>query len=81
MNIAGAFVIFVIVWWLAFFMMLPTGVVSRWEGDSDGVEGAEPGAPVDPDLKRKAIRATAYAIIATLMIVGIIVSGVINFRE
>ncbi|MEO0878711.1 MAG: DUF1467 family protein [Pseudomonadota bacterium] len=81
MNPAGAFVIFVIIWWLAFFAMLPTGVRSRWEAEDDGVEGAEPGAPVDPDLKRKAIRATYIALAATSVVVIIIISGLIDFRE
>ncbi|MEL7485639.1 MAG: DUF1467 family protein [Pseudomonadota bacterium] len=81
MNIAGAVVIFVIVWWLVFFALLPMGVTSRWEGDGDGVDGAEPGAPMNPDLKRKAVRATLIAAALTVVIVGIIMSGVINFRE
>ena len=45
MNIAGAFVIFVMVWWCVFFAILPIGVKSRWESESDGVDGADPGAP------------------------------------
>lgn len=81
MNPAGAFVIFVMIWWLVFFAMLPTGVRSRWEADDDGVKGAEPGAPVDPDLKRKAIRATIIAAGLTVVTVLIVSSGLIDFRQ
>ncbi len=81
MNIGGAIVIFVIIWWLVFFALLPMGVTSRWEAGEDDVDGAEPGAPVDPDLKRKAIRATIIASVLTVVAVAIIMSGVINFRE
>lgn len=81
MNIGGFIVIFVIIWWLVFFTLLPMGVTSRWEAESDDVEGAEPGAPVDPDLKRKAIRATIITSALTIIVAGVIMSGLINFKE
>lgn len=81
MNPAGAVVIFVIVWWCAFFAMLPIGVKGRWESDSDGVEGADPGAPADPNLRKKAIWATMIAAPVTAVIAAVILSGVINFRD
>lgn len=81
MNIAGAIVIYVIVWWVVFFAVLPWGVKGRWESESDGVAGAEPGAPVTPDLKRKALITSAISLALWAVIVAIIVSGVINFRE
>ena len=81
MNIGGAIVIYVIVWWLIFFALLPMGVTSRWEGPDDGVKGAEPGASTDPQLKKKAIRATLIAFGVSAVIIGVIMSGVIDFRE
>ena len=81
MNIGGALVIFVIIWWLVFFALLPVGVTSRWESDDDGVVGAEPGAPVEPGLKRKAVRATLIAVVISAVVIVIIASGVLNFRE
>lgn len=81
MSVPGAIVIFVMVWWCAFFAMLPIGVKGRWESDGDGVEGADPGAPSDPNLKKKAIWATMVAVPVTAAIVAVIISGVINFRD
>ena len=81
MNIGGAIVIYVIVWWLVFFALLPVGVVSRWEAPDDEVKGAEPGAPVNPDLKRKAKKASVIALGISVVIIGVIMSGVINFKE
>lgn len=81
MNIAAVIVVFVIWWWVAFLIFLPTGVTSRWEAPDDGVEGADPGAPDDPQLKRKAIRATIAAVILTLITAIIINSGFIDFRQ
>jgi predicted secreted protein len=81
MSIAGGIVIYVIVWWVVFFAVLPWGVKGRWESEDDGVIGAEPGAPVTPDLKRKALITSAIALGLWVVIAAIIVSGVIDFRE
>lgn len=81
MNIAGAAVIFVLIWWSVFFAVLPWGVRGRWEAQDDGVEGADPGAPTTPDLKRKALITTGIAIVLWVITVGVIMSGLINFRQ
>ena len=80
MNIPAVIVVFVIWWWVAFLVVLPMGVTSRWEGSDDGVKGADPGAPEDPQLKRKAIRATIAAVVLTIITAIIITSGLIDFR-
>ena len=81
MNPAGAVVIFVLVWWCAFFAMLPIGVKGRWESEEDGVEGADPGAPADPNLKKKALWATVVALPVAAAVVAAVATGVLNFRD
>ncbi len=81
MNIPAVIVIFIIWWWVGFLAVLPMGVKSRWESADDGVKGADPGAPDDPQLKKKAIRATVIAVVMTVLTAAVIISGVINFRE
>jgi predicted secreted protein len=81
MNPAGAIIIFLLVWWCVFFTMLPTGVKGRWESADDGVRGADPGAPSDPDLKRKLMRTTMIAAGVSAVIIAIVASGVIDFRD
>lgn len=81
MNIASAIVIYVIVWWSVFFAILPMGVRGRWEADPDGVKGAEPGAPVEPNLKKKAILTSLISAGIWAVVVAIILSGTINFKE
>ncbi len=81
MTIPGAVVIFIVWWWVAFLAVLPRGIESRWEAEDDGVKGADPGAPVKPDLKSKAWLATKVTAVLWAITVAIIVSGVINFRD
>lgn len=82
MNLAGAIVIYLLIWWCVFFAMLPLGVRGRWEeGESDGVEGADPGAPTKPELGKKALWTTLIAFVIWAATVAVILSGVINFRD
>lgn len=68
MGLFGASIIFAIAWWLVFLAALPIGVRSQYE-DGSVVEGTEAGAPVEPQLKRKAVWATIGAGVLTLLIV------------
>lgn len=81
MNPAGAVVVFVIIWWTVFFAVLPWGVRGRWESEDDGVKGAEPGAPVTPDLKKKLLWTTGITLVLWAIAEAVIISGVISFRE
>jgi predicted secreted protein len=58
--------IFVILWWLAFFVMLPMGAQSLHEADEEGVPGVERGAPRVHDLRKKALWATGIAAVVWL---------------
>ena len=52
-GVVNGLVVFLIVWWLVIFTMLPIGVRSQEEA-ADVTEGTEPGAPVSPMLLKKA---------------------------
>ncbi|MGE0829261.1 MAG: DUF1467 family protein [Hyphomonadaceae bacterium] len=55
--------IFIIVWWLAFFAVLPIGAKSFHEADEAAPAGAERGAPQKPLLWIKVIWAAGIAIV------------------
>ncbi len=79
MNPIEVIIIFILIWWCVFFAMLPMGVKGRWESKSDGVAGADPGAPAEAGLKRKALLATAAAAVLTALVSAVILSGVVKF--
>lgn len=66
MNLFLGIAIYVIFWWLSFFVMLPLGARSPYEGGEATVPGAEPGAPKLPNLGKKALLAAALAAILWL---------------
>ncbi len=66
MGIAGATIVFVLGWWITFFAVLPIGVKGQWEDDST-VPGTEEAAPKNPMLGKKAVWATAGAVVITFV--------------
>jgi len=57
---------YVILWWLAFFVMLPMGAQSLHEADEQSVPGVERGAPKSHRLGLKALWATGIAALVWL---------------
>lgn len=64
MTIGGTIVVFVMVWWVCFFAVLPIGVRGQFE-DGEPTPGTEEGAPSQPMLLKKAVWATIGAVILT----------------
>lgn len=58
--------IYLILWWLSFFVMLPMGAQSPHEGDEETVPGVERGAPKSHRLGLKAALAAGVAAILWL---------------
>jgi predicted secreted protein len=56
-----ALAIYVTIWWIVLFAVLPLGVRSAEEAGEERPEGADPGAPVAPLLLRKAALTTVIA--------------------
>ncbi len=55
--------VYIILWWLAFFLMLPIGARSLHEAGEAAEKGVERGAPRLPNLGRKALYAAGVAAI------------------
>ena len=50
--------IYLTIWWTVLFAVLPWGIQSHHEAGIDLGDGGDPGAPVDPKLKKKFITTT-----------------------
>ena len=61
MNLPMSIAIYILLWWLAFFTMLPIGAQSPHEADEQTVPGADRGAPRAHKLKVKALWAAGIA--------------------
>ena len=73
MKIGSAIAIYFIIWWVVLFAVLPWGVKNAHEAGEDIIEGNEPGAPVDPQLVRKALVTTIISAIVFAAVYAAIV--------
>ena len=80
MSLFLGIAIFVIVWWLSFFTMLPMGAQSAHEAGEQYVPGAEHGAPKIPNLKLKALFATGIAAVLWLFVAWAISVDLVGMR-
>ncbi len=71
MDPFGIIVVFVIVWWIAFFIALPFGIKTPETQEP----GHAPGAPVRPRLWIKAAIATVAGCVITGAIFGVVDAG------
>ena len=62
MPLTTAAAIFVLIWWVVLFAVLPWGVRSQHEA-GDIAEGTDPGAPTVPNLGRKLIWTTLVSLV------------------
>ena len=63
MGPALSFVVYLTLWWIVFLAVLPLGGTSYAEAGIDKHDGGDPGAPINPNMKRKLISTTWVAII------------------
>lgn len=70
-------VVYLLLWWLALFTVLPWGVRPADHPE----EGHDSGAPVDPRLKQKFLITTVIAAIIWLVVYGLIKIDVIDFYD
>jgi predicted secreted protein len=68
MNLFLGVAIYVIMWWLAFFIMLPMGARSLHEADEAAAPGVERGAPSVHNLGLKALIASGIAAVLWLFV-------------
>ena len=77
MSIASGIVVYLLVWWMTLFCVLPIGVVPHQEGNI-GTAGS---APENPKLKFKFLLTTGIAAVVWVIIYILIDMEIINFYQ
>jgi predicted secreted protein len=80
MNWFSAMVVFVIIWWVVFFIVLPIGVRSPDEAGYEVEPGHAPSAPVRPRLALKTVVTTAISIVLWAVAYWIIQADILSFH-
>ena len=50
MSITGSIIVYVMIWWVVFFSVLPVGIKSQNTEFKDDLQGNDPGAPKNPEI-------------------------------
>ena len=80
MSLTGSFVVFVILWWLILFMILPRDINSQKDKDFV-VLGTDPGAPSNPNIVKKLIITTTITSILFAIIYFLNYFDILNIRR
>ena len=78
MTITGSVVIYVIVWWIVFFSLLPIDVN---RDKYSKVEGEDPGSPENPKMLKKFIYCTGITTILFIIIYLLMKFEYLNLRN
>ena len=81
MSITGSIIVYVMIWWIVFFSVLPIGIQSNKEIFKDNIEGADPGAPKNPKIAKKFLITTIITSILFIIIYYIVELGFFNLRN
>lgn len=79
MDIVSAFVVYILLWWLVFFMALPVGV--QVPDETEVEKGHATSAPRRPYLGRKALAATAIAAVLWIGVYVLVDGDFYSFRN
>ena len=81
MGITGSIVVYVILWWIVFFSVLPVGIQSNKEAFREKLEGIDPGAPKNPNIAKKFFITTLITTVIFSVIYYLTKAELLNLRE
>ena len=81
MGITGSIIVYVLIWWIIFFSVLPVGIKSKNETFRETIEGIDPGAPNNPRIAKKFLITTIIATIIFILIYYLVKIDLINLRK
>ena len=81
MGITGSVIVYVLIWWIIFFSVLPVGIQSNKEKFKERIEGNDPGAPINPKIGKKFLITTIITSIIFIVIYYLVKFDLLNLRE
>ena len=81
MGITGSIIVYVMIWWIIFFSVLPIGIRSNKEVFKEKIEGMDPGAPKNPNVGKKFLITTLITTIIFVVIYYLVEFDLLNLRK
>ena len=81
MGITGSIIVYVLIWWIIFFSVLPVGIQSNKEKFREKIEAIDPGAPKNPKIAKKFLITTIITSLIFIVIYYLVKFDLLNLRE
>ena len=81
MGITGSLIVYILIWWIVFFSILPVGIISSNKEFKEKIDGNDPGAPKNPEIGKKFLITTLITTVLFSVIYYIVINGYFNLRE
>ena len=81
MGITGSIIVYVLIWWIIFFSVLPVGIQSNKEKFKERIEVIDPGAPNNPKIAKKFLITTIITSIIFIVIYYLVEFDLLNLRK
>ena len=81
MGITGSIIVYVLIWWMIFFSVLPVGIQSKKEIFKERLDGVDPGAPNNPNIGKKFLITTIITSLIFIVIYYLVKFNLLNLRE
>jgi predicted secreted protein len=80
-GITGSIIVYVLIWWIIFFSVLPVGIQSNKEKFKERIGGIDSGAPINPKIAQKFLITTIITTIIFIVIYYLVKFDLLNLRE
>tara|TARA_B100000963_G_scaffold117708_1_gene102462 strand:+ start:958 stop:1212 length:255 start_codon:yes stop_codon:yes gene_type:complete len=80
-GLTGSIIVYVLIWWIIFFSVLPVGIQSNKEKFQERIDGVDPGAPKNPKIAKKFLITTIITSIIFIVIYYLVEIDLLNLRK
>ena len=81
MSTTGSLIVYISIWWIIFFSVLPIGIKSQNAKFTDELHGNDRGAPKNPKIKKKFLITTLITSIVFIAIYYMVSQNYLNLRD
>ena len=80
MSTTGSLIVYISIWWIVFFSVLPIGIKSQNAKFSDKLHGNDRGAPKNPEIGKKFLITTLITSVILFGIYYLVILNDLNLR-
>ena len=80
MLLVNGILIYILLWWVTLFAVLPLGVRGQAE-ENEVVPGSEPGAPIKSNILKKFLMTTIISVVLFVIVYFMIVNDVMGITK